>query len=440
MFPGDEILENRLPVAIGTACIAHETSWKSMVHALNIFWIPSVLAAWPAAWLIEEIRSKLGIETNKSLDGIGFSGMLVIDALTLTLIFLSMRTLHRNAMEHREESRWLALLASPKSCLAIWLLAQPLVLALLGLPKTLAHMSDATGSMAGMLLLASIPTVLFLLILFDRVGFRHLMGNTLGIVLAGVTLVMESMQWAIGQSPSPMGLAVWNNRGTEGAFWNDTLWLCVTLLSAGLATSWLLPYWVLWATSASSMEPTFAEHIRSLWRRAGVRPPRVLLWPTGCRLSNAAIVNGLGVKRLLITDRLLLNYTMHQIEWIVLHEIAHVNRYHSWVRLLPAWIAVPALFGSLQIFEGWVLVTVLLSVAIVFGVLIIATCWWTEMDADRTAIRLGSQWWGLSRDEAAARYIAVLQRIYGDNRTERTSWTHPSLKQRIAPYSNPVPC
>lgn len=411
-----------------------------MVQALNIFWIPSVLAAWPAAWLIERIRSRLGVESNPASDSIGWAGMLVVDALTLTLIFLSCRTLHRNAISHREEGRWLAIFASPKSCLMLWLVVQPLVLALLGLPKALAYISDTTGSMAGTLLLASMPTVLFLVILFDRAGLRQLFGNTLGIVLAGITLTMESMQWAVGQSPSSAGLAVWSARGTEESLWNDTFWLCVTLVSAGVVTSWLLPYWMLWVTGASSMEPTFAEHIRGLWRRAGASPPRVLLWPTGCRFSNAAIVNGMGAKRILITDRLLLNYTMHQIEWIVLHEIAHVHRLHSWVRLLPAWIAVPALLGSLQAFEGWTLVAAMLSIAAIFAGLIIATCWWTEMDADRTAIRLGSEWWGLSREDAAAEYIGVLERIYRDNRTERTSWTHPSLKQRIAPYINAAPC
>lgn len=411
-----------------------------MVYALNIFWIPSVLAAWPAAWLLERTRTRLGIANHDPFDSFGIFGTLVIDALTLTLVFLSWRTLHRNAIEHREEGYWLTLFASPRSCLMLWLLVQPFVLALLGLPKALAYMDEATGSMAGALLLASIPTVLFLVILFDRVGLKYLMGNTLGIALAGVTFIMESMQWAAGQSPSTAGLAVWSSRGTEGSHWNDTFWLCMTLISAGVVTSWLLPYWMLWATGASSMEPTFAEHVRGLWRRAGARPPRVLLWPTGCRFSNAAIVNGLGGKRILITDRLLLNYTMRQMEWIVLHEIAHVNRFHSWIRLLPAWIAVPALLGSLQAFEGWTLVIAMLSIAILFGGLVIATCWWTEMDADRTAIRLGSQWWGLNREEAASEYIGVLLRIYRDNRTDRTSWTHPSLKQRVAPYRTQAPC
>lgn len=411
-----------------------------MTPVLNVFWIPSVLAAWPAAWLIENIRGRFGMAASPTLDRIGLVGILLIHILTLLLVFLSMRTLHRNAIAHRHENRWMACCASPTFCIAIWLLVQPFVLALLGWPELFGQMEGVAGHWTGTLVLSAVPTVLFLLVLFDRSGWRCLKGNVLGIVLVGVSVATESISWLIQRDIGMVSLIPWGNQRLEGAVWKDTFWLCVTLVSAGAITSWILPYWMIWVTGAGKMEPTFADHIQRLWRRAGVRPPRVLLWPTGCRFSNAAIVGGFRGKRLLITDRLLLNYTMRQIEWIVLHEIAHVRRFHSWVRLLPAWIGVPALLGTLPTLEGWLLVFAMLSIGLVFGILVIATCWWTEMDADRAAIRMGERWFGMNPEEAASQYIQVLGRIYRDNRMERTSWTHPSLQQRIAPYQSPMAC
>jgi Zn-dependent protease with chaperone function len=311
---------------------------------------------------------------------------------------------------------------------------------MLGWPPLLVHADEVAGSLVGKLLLSAAPTVLFLVILFDRLGWKYLLGNTLAIAMVVVACTVESMRWMLEMDLSTASLSSWWSRRADADVWSDSVWLCLTLVAAGAITSWVLPYWMIWVTGSGSMEPSFAEHIRGWWLRAGVKPPRVLLWPTGCRYSNAAIVQGLGGKRLLITDRLLLNYTMPQIEWIVLHEIAHVCRFHSWVRLIPAWIAVPSLLGALQAFEGWSLVAVILAIALVFGVLIMATCWWTEIDADRTAIRMGERWMGLSREAAAAQYVDVLRRIYRDNRLERTSWTHPSLEQRIAPYKTLASC
>ncbi|XZE42810.1 M48 family metalloprotease [Pirellulaceae bacterium SH467] len=411
-----------------------------MISVLNVFWIPSVLAAWPAAWLIESIRGRLGLSGSPTLDRVGLVGMLLIDILTLLLVFLSMRTLHRNAVAHRSRNRWMATCASPTGCIAMWLLVQPFVLALLGWPELFGQMEGVAGHWTGKLILSAVPTVLFLLVLFDRFGWKCLKGNGLGLVLIVVSFATESMAWLFQRDIALVSLLPWGNQRLEGAVWKDTFWLCATLVAAGAISSWLLPYWMIWVTGAGKMEPTFAGHIMGLWRRAGTRPPRVLLWPTGCRYSNAAIVSGFRGKRLLITDRLLLNYTMRQIEWIVLHEIAHVRRYHSYVRLLPAWIGVPALLGALQTLDGWLLVLAMLSIGVVFGILVIATCWWTEMDADRGAIRMGARWFGLNHEEAASEYIHVLSRIYRDNRMERTSWTHPSLQQRIAPYQSPVAC
>jgi Zn-dependent protease with chaperone function len=140
-------------------------------------------------------------------------------------------------------------------------------------------------------------------------------------------------------------------------------------------------------------------------------------------------------KKLLLTDRLLLTFHQRELEWITLHELAHITRHHHLIRLLPTALVLPALYLVLSETDGVSLLLGSLALFLSFAGMITATCWWTEWDADARAIRYGSQLYKIDLSTAGAEYSSVLLKLYGDNGTHRTSWTHPSLKKRLEAVS-----
>lgn len=159
--------------------------------------------------------------------------------------------------------------------------------------------------------------------------------------------------------------------------------------------------------------------------------PRMMFWPTGHRYVNAVVVSGLLSRRVFLTDRLLSQYSREEIALVLLHEIAHVQRLHSWIRLLPVLLIVPAMLLVLQCFQAMLLVLACSAVLGIFLGLIFVTCRWTEFDADRQAICLAVQFLGMDEMQARQKFSEVLRRIYEDNKVDRTSWSHPSLRQRL---------
>jgi Zn-dependent protease with chaperone function len=207
--------------------------------------------------------------------------------------------------------------------------------------------------------------------------------------------------------------------------------LVLTLIVSGWLSSLLIPHWFLWSSKSEPLLDDRALKLKIFWNSFYPYAPKIYLWPTGCRSANAVLVGSMISKKLLLTDRLLLTFHQREMEWITLHELAHVTRHHQIIRLLPTAMALPALYLILSQTDGLTLLASSLALFVTFAGLIVATCWWTEWDADAQAIKRGSQFHKIDLATAGREYASVLRKLYGSNGTPRTSWTHPSLIHRL---------
>jgi Zn-dependent protease with chaperone function len=194
----------------------------------------------------------------------------------------------------------------------------------------------------------------------------------------------------------------------------------------------------------SPIDSSIETRVQQVWRLGSNRLPRILHWPTGCRVANAAVVGMIGCgRKLLLTDALLQLLTDRELEMVVLHELAHCVRFHAWIRILPTLGTIGLLLIAMQLASG-----VLLSMigVVLFGAFLaglIGVCWWTEFDADRIAIKLGAMRDMARQDQnallnceahrrSADELILALRKVYGEGNLRRSSWMHPSCERRMA--------
>jgi len=105
---------------------------------------------------------------------------------------------------------------------------------------------------------------------------------------------------------------------------------------------------------------------------------------------------------LVLSDALLQRLNDDQLRMVILHEVAHVRRWHVWLRFIPVLVGTVALSlwfqpntyaFMLQNVPGYAIW--MHGLATVGGILFLVRCIsmiarWTELDADRVAIELGS--------------------------------------------------
>jgi|GEM_PF-1190232 len=213
----------------------------------------------------------------------------------------------------------------------------------------------------------------------------------------------------------------------------------VTLLCVPVLVPWMTKR--LWQT-----RPLAGEHHWIAQRIAAAGAPRldVRLWDTEMTSANAVVVGFFPwLRSLLLTDRLVRDLPMPQLQLIVLHEVAHIRHGHLWLRLLavmPGWLAAAVLIHRL----GTEPAVLLLSNAAAIGVtlaLLRLVAHRTEFDADRTACELAIQPQtaagrpvGSTDARAVAESLCTalrwMSRSGGGNR--RASWLHPSVDDRCA--------
>jgi Zn-dependent protease with chaperone function len=246
------------------------------------------------------------------------------------------------------------------------------------------------------------------------------------VLLVALTVCMLlDLSRTVGLSPMSLRLDAGSSQSVP---WG----LILTLIASAWLSSLLIPRWFLWTSRSEPLMDGRAEELKTFWRSFHRTSPEVYLWPTGCRFSNAVLVGNMFSKKLLLTDKLLLTFHRRELEWITLHELSHINRCHQLIRLLPTALVIPALYLVLSEAEGLVLLAGSLALFASFAGLIAATCWWTEWDADSQAIKQGCRFYEMDLAVAAEEYSSVLRKLYGSNGSQRTSWTHPSLKHRLA--------
>ncbi|MFG0289685.1 MAG: M48 family metalloprotease [Rhodopirellula sp. JB044] len=243
-----------------------------------------------------------------------------------------------------------------------------------------------------------------------------------------------------------------------------------------------LPYIVRWVANTEPLADGPRAEVESWLRRCGISTHRYFgmqaaRWNTGGRMLNALVAGIVRPGRLLmLSDRLLDELPRGQRLMVVMHEIAHVKRFHVPIRMaaiLPAWF-VSSWSSSMLIDHEWLDASMGAAVGGALGLITTVVVLGTvshlsELDADATACRLAVRACDVTRDEPSESGIAAdgnaespvpveppmtremaaelmadaLIRVTADHPSSRKfSWLHPSLETRVARLrriSRPLP-
>ncbi|CAN0472443.1 unnamed protein product, partial [Hapterophycus canaliculatus] len=124
------------------------------------------------------------------------------------------------------------------------------------------------------------------------------------------------------------------------------LGLALLIGLAVILVAMLVPYLVRWMVKKQPMDPAQISETQTWLRRCGVSTHWLLgmqmaRWDTGGRMLNAMVAGFVRPGRLLLmSDRLLDELPRGQRLLVVMHELAHVKRWHVPLRMaaiLPAW-------------------------------------------------------------------------------------------------------
>lgn len=212
----------------------------------------------------------------------------------------------------------------------------------------------------------------------------------------------------------------------------------VLLLFVPLGLPWLVRH--LFKTSRLD-EPT-EQWIHAIMLAAGLKRTRVVCWHTGNRSFNAMVAGFIPpLRTLLISDRALNELPRNELAMIVLHEAAHLQRFHVPVRMLtivPAWV-VGGLITRYADGHSWAMATGSgVAIAMTLITLRIAAIR-TEQDADVQACRLAASMKERvqdvpdnSEDASTALSNALLRITLETPAARKASWLHPGVTQRIA--------
>lgn len=224
-------------------------------------------------------------------------------------------------------------------------------------------------------------------------------------------------------------------------------------IAVGIAViAFVLPWVVARVIRQEPMADDDRELISQWLERVGVRTVgwgrmRIVRWNTNGRLFNALVAGLFRPGRmLLLSDRVIDDLPRGQLLMVVMHEVAHVRRWHVPIRMAavaPAWF-VSIWVGSLFTNEAWgATIGGLCGLLLTVGTLS-AVAYLTEWDADavacRLAVKAGGQSEGMpaTEAEAAGMMAAALGRVTaGHPAARRASWLHPSLAMRVKRLAKP---
>lgn len=189
-------------------------------------------------------------------------------------------------------------------------------------------------------------------------------------------------------------------------------------------------------------DTTTALWCESLVAATGVRGLQLRQWDTaGCFCT--ALVAGFvpHFRRLLLSDSLLWRLSREQTAMVVLHELAHIRRWHLPLRLLvllPVWGAASLVSHALGEFP-WAEVAGIAAGLAASLLALRGVAYRTEFDADATACRMATAIGGRVEGvpdtfpAAAAALADALDRVTADSpESRRATWLHPSIDSRRA--------
>ena len=224
----------------------------------------------------------------------------------------------------------------------------------------------------------------------------------------------------------------------------------LVVIPLGLVALWWMPTLVRAMVKTEPNDPAVQSAI-TLWLAGigvtqGLGRMRVCRWATGGRTINAMVVGYLpGNRLMLLSDRLIDELTPSQLLLVVMHEVAHVRRWHIPLRVAgligsffaTSWLANQFGWEEQTIYAGLLALAGTAATLAVIGHL-------SEIDADLTACRLAERAVGslpaaaveamrlpTTRDAAAAAMTSALVQVTaGHPAARRASWLHPSLATR----------
>jgi|688.fasta_scaffold01372_29 Zn-dependent protease with chaperone function len=248
----------------------------------------------------------------------------------------------------------------------------------------------------------------------------------------------------------------------------------VITLSISIATSMLVCWLAVWIWTEKWQGDTKQYQVwLTLFERAGVKVQEIRIWNSGDRISIALLVGLIPWQRyVILSDRLLRTLSPRELEMVLLHEAAHVHRWHGPIRfsavLLVASLAIVigklflpisttgALWGIDMPIALWLLRMTLGLLLGIFAAWGLRWLWHrTEIDADLTACRLSRRClsyvtetetrdpesslpassplqWEATMRRSAMVLCAALHNLVGSSiRAKRATWTHPSVRLRV---------
>lgn len=190
------------------------------------------------------------------------------------------------------------------------------------------------------------------------------------------------------------------------------------------------------------------DRIAQFTGRLGLRGIQPLLIASHGRWAGAAIVGWFPLfRKLWLGDALLTQLTQRELDMVILHELAHVQRRHFLWRTLPiiafAFVSMLGWHGVAELpLDPSSILMVQLALCLLAGFGLVLALGWTakccELDADRSACELAwvacdwTEGGGLSPlPSPAIELSGALRKLLDVPGSEVATWMHPSLQQRL---------
>ena len=329
----------------------------------------------------------------------------------------------------------------------LWCLTQPVCLVASGWTQWAQSLTAAWGSQAISIAMLLVPSVV-LLVLIEAIRVsrdcrryskdRSRLSRLLYCKWEITRSIVSTWLLPLSLPVLIAGLVDIGTRTNFGGIGQGLIGAVLYTLTTSVIVTLLIPHLFTVVIGAGPVDPTIATMVDRTWRIGSKKVPRVLHWPTGCRMANAAVVGLFGFgRKLLLTDALLQRLSDRELSMVVLHELAHCVRFHAWIRMLPTLVAVSMLLIAMLLLSGIWLTVICIVILALFVSGLVCVCWWTEYDADRIAIELATRsGGGIQRKGDRSIYAQELSdalvKIYGLRNLRRSSWMHPSCSQRLA--------
>jgi Zn-dependent protease with chaperone function len=198
-----------------------------------------------------------------------------------------------------------------------------------------------------------------------------------------------------------------------------------------------------WSGAREINETILITKIHDLLSQTGIRGVQPMIVLSNGRWMGAAIVGWFPwFRKLWLGDALIGSLDQRELDMVILHELAHVERRHFLWRTLPViataacllaiWSGLEylAMYEALQVvIQMLVLCTGGFMVVITLGVV----ARYCELDADRRACELALQScpWAQSDSPNAILASVLADKILCDSVASQATWLHPSLEDRL---------